>query len=104
MVQFPDPHQQSTFMREATNLEMDPNEPDNKIKLVRKKLIMERIGGQSTNFVDAAMLTLAEEDPSMMEDPTYIKDRLLSQLLGLPQQTQPTYDPLSYMTDQEDLK
>jgi len=104
MVQFPDPHQQSTFMREATNLEMDPNEPDNKIKLVRKKLIMERIGGQSTNFVDAAMMTLAEEDPSMMENPAYIKNRLLNQLLGMPQQTQQPYDPLSYMTDMEDNK
>ena len=74
---FPDPNHQSQFMREATNLETDPNEPDNKIRLVRKKIIMERIGGTSTNLVDASMLTLAEEDPSLMEDPEYIKSKLL---------------------------
>jgi hypothetical protein len=90
---FDDPHQLSTFLREITNLELDPNEPDNKIKLVRKKVIMERIGGESTNLVDASMLTLAEDDLSVTDDAPHI-----TQLLET-FDTNPPYDPLTYLTD-----
>jgi len=92
-------------MREATNLELDPNEPNNKIKLVSKKIIMERLGGESTNIVDAAALTLTEEDPDLMEDPTVQKKRLIRQLMHMddPESTPDEYDPLTYFTDLEDI-
>jgi len=72
IVPFPDPNHQAQFLREATNLELDPNEPD----------------------------TLAEEDPSLIEDPEYQKAKLLQQLYNIPENDRTQkYDPLTYMSD-----
>lgn len=95
------------FRKELTNILLDQNNPDNKIKIQRKSKIIEAIG-HSPNLLDAAGLTFVEYDTTMgdtAEDPefqTQLTLNRLSQLLSLklnmPDKTDPyqNFDPFLF--------
>ncbi len=86
------------FRKELTNILIDQDNPDNKVKIQRKSKIVEAIG-HSPNMLDATGLTLVEYDTSigdLAEDPEYQTQltlnrlsRLLSLKLKMPDKTDP---------------